>query len=152
MQPRYSWSFKYSLRDGLISIYCDSTLGDSMFERMNQIGFPFDRYLIELEIKEKVLLNHSNKIVYLKNSEYQKMTYTTFIIDGNKFIRDNSEDIFYILENGMLKRSRKAGGVFRKLIKNLDKDNFQHSILFGYEAYLKYGFHSISGVIEIYRS
>ncbi len=151
MQPRHSWSLSYSVNDGVISIDIASSLGNDFIEFMKQIEVPSNYNSIKLVVDENVLLNHANKTVYLEHSEYQKMDYTTFVLDDDYIIKDNTNNKYYHLENGVLKTDKKRGRIFKRKMSNLTEDKFDIKILLGYDAYLKYGFHQICGVVEFYK-
>jgi hypothetical protein len=148
MQPQLRMELTYSNNDGNISIKSDR-ITEQNAEEIKQYGFiPF---LTGINIKNdgKALLDKSNKIIYVVYDDFKNDNYTTYIIDGIEYQQKDAIANSYGLLEREPKRNRKLERKLKKIKPDLN--NYKIEVHKGIDAYLKFGYEKVLGVIELTR-
>ena len=150
MQPLSRMTFLYSKENGIISINTNE-LKTQNSEELNQYGFFKFSENVQLEIDGKALLDKRNKIVYVFLDDFKKGYYTTYIIDGEEFKQKNQIANSYGLVEKEIKMNRKLKKKLKTIKSDLENENYNIIVYRGIDAYLKFGYDKVLGVIELNR-
>jgi len=150
MQPQSRAAFLYSKENGIITINSNK-LKTQNAEEFNQYGFFKFSENIQLEIDGKALLDKKNKIVYVFLDDFSKAHYTTYIIDGEEFKQKNLIANSYGLVKKKMKMNRKLKKKLKTIKSDLEDENYNIVVYRGIDAYLKFGYDKVLGVIELNR-
>ena len=148
MQPQLRIELTYSKNEGNISINSDHITKEDANE-IKQYGFiPF---LTESNMRTdgKALLNRTDKIVYVVYDDFKNESYTTYIIDGTEYRQEDAIANSY----GLLEREPKRNRKLKRKLKKIGSDieNYEIQVYKGINAYLKFGYEKVLGVIELKR-
>ena len=138
--PRHMWKymiqdFKYEKFNEKIVIHNDTSL------LLDNYGFSENK---ELTIQGNGLVNEIRKEIYVKRKDFKKTPKITMILGGKKYKVDMGETNSYGL---VVKHGRKNWRLNRKL-KKIRWNEYEINVIKGYEAYKKYGYNYVFGVIE----
>lgn len=137
MSPPQELNFTYTSQNGIIT--------------MNQIETDSLRYIVnnelKLEIDRKALIDRTNKVVYILNKDYEKLNFTTYIIDGEEYRQKNTVSNSYGLVEKTPRRNRKL----KRKVKEIEKkiEEYKIEIIKGIDAYDTYGYEYIFGIIKL---
>ena len=148
MQPQLRIELTYSTSDGKISIKSDQ-ITEQNADEIKKYGFNSFLAGINIENDGKALLDKVNKIIYIIYEDFKNINYTTYIIDGIEFLQENTLSNSY----GLLVREPKINKKLKQRLKEVEskKKKYKIEVYTGIDAYLKFGFEKISGVIELNR-
>lgn len=146
MQPQLSIELNYSNIQGVLTIHSEK-ITPTQREKLNQYGFFSFLKGIGIEKDGKALLDKSNKVVYIIEDDFNNFLYNTFIIDGEEFREKNIIANSYGLIDKKIKKNRKL----RRKLREIESNFYQYDIVIskGIDAYLKYGYEMVMGVIVI---
>ena len=148
MQPQLRIELTYSKHDGNISINPDK-INEQKAEEIKQYGF--NPFLTEvfLENDGKAFLNKTDKIIYVEHNDFKNESYTTYIIDGIEYRQKDAIANSY----GLLERQPKRNRKLKRKLKKIEPDieNYKIEVHKGIDAYLKFGYEKVLGVIELKR-
>lgn len=150
MQPQSRISFLYSKENGIITIKSNG-LNEQKIEEINQYGFSQFSNNIQLEIDNKALIDKENKVVYVYLDDFKKEHYTTYIINGEEFKQENLITNSYGLVEREMKMNRKLKRKLKTIKSDLEKEKYSIIVYRGLDAYLKFGYDKVMGVIELNR-
>ncbi|AZQ44013.1 hypothetical protein [Nonlabens ponticola] len=149
MQPQLRIKLTYSNNEGNILIESDQETKQDA-NQIKQYGF--NPFLNEIHIEKdgKALLNKVDGIVYVIYDDFKNKSYTTYIIDSIKYRQENAIANSY----GLLERKPKRNRKLKRKLKKIKSDlyNYQIEVYKGIDAYLKYGYDNVFGVIELKRT
>lgn len=148
MQPQLTIELTYSSNDGKIVIKPD-LITEQNTDKIKQFGFTSFLNKINIEIDDKALIDKTNRIVYVIYDDFKKSNYTTFIIDGIEYHQENTINNSYGLTENQPKRNRELERRLNEIQRNLN--NYKIKIHAGFDAYLKFGYEKVFGVVELKR-
>ena len=150
MQPQLRIELKYSEQNGTISINSENK-DEKNHNELNQFGFSAFTSGISLENDEKALLDKNNKVVYVYLDDFKKTHYTTYLIDGEEYKQENFiANSYGLIERGM-KMNRKLKKKLKRIKSDLENEEYNIVVYKGIDAYLKFGYDKVMGVIELKR-
>ena len=150
MQPQSRTSFSYSIENGIIIIN-SKDLKPQNTEEIHQYGFSQFLNNIHLEIEETALMDKENKVVYVYLDDFKQEHYTTYIINGEEFKQENLMTNSYGLVKREMKMNRKLKRKLKTIKSDLEKEKYNIVVYKGLDAYLKFGYEKVMGVIELNR-
>jgi len=150
MQPQLRMIFLYSKENGIITINSNEIKKQNSKD-INQYGFFQFLENVQLEIDGKALLDKKNKVVYVFLDDFKKGHYTTYIIDGEEFKQDNLIANSYGLVEKEMKMNRKLKKKLKTIKSELENENYNIVVYKGIDAYTKFGYDKVLGVIELNR-
>jgi hypothetical protein len=111
----------------------------------------FKQFLDEatFTIDNKAIVDTSNKIVYVLYNDFQKKYYLTYLIDGKIYKQETGLSDAY----GLVKNNAKDNKALKQKLTSI-KDDLNHysvAVYKGLDAYRKFGYNSVFGVIELKR-
>ena len=148
MQPQLRIELTYSKNDGKITIKSDQ-ITEQIADEIKQYGFIPFLTGINIENDGKALLNKANKIIYVNYNDFKNDNYTTYIIDGIEYRQKDAIANSYGLLESEPKRNRKLERKLKKIQPDLN--NYKVEVYKGIDAYLKFGYEKVLGVIELNR-
>lgn len=99
---------------------------------------------IKFKIKENYIENSDRKEIYIIRNDFEK-----FPDLAVKF----KDKIYWIVSpqtsNGVIIKERKVNKKIQKLLKNEEIDNLNIKLYSGYDAFSKFGFKYVFGIIEV---
>ena len=148
MQSQFKMAFVFKKENGKIRIQ-KNRITPTELEKLNQYGFEYFSKKIELDTDGKALLDKTNRVVYVIYDDFKNDNYTTYIIDGNEYRQENALANSY----GLLEREPKRNRKLKKKLKKIESNykNYTIKIHKGIDAYLKFGYEKVLGVIELNR-
>ena len=148
MQPQLRIELTYSNNDGDISIKPDQ-ITEQNVDKIKQYGFIPFLTGINIENDGKALLDKANKIIYVIYDDFKNDNYTTYIIDGTEYRQKDAIANSY----GLLEREPKRNQKLERKLKKIkpDLNNYKIKVHKGIDAYLKFGYEKVLGVIELKR-
>ena len=138
---RYNKKIKYKRVDNIISINIDKKL---ILDTVFNTTFGFNG-IKKLTIEGNALICETEKVIYVKKDDFQKPRNFYVIIDGKKHIQPTGQRKLF----GFINLPYRANRKLRKELNKLDLDDYDSRLLRGFEAYEKYGYKYIFGVLEI---
>jgi hypothetical protein len=133
----------YKKIDGNLVITTNTNSVDSLV--IKNFGFSNDK---ELVIRDRALVNSRNSEVYVVRSDFKKNPAMFIFCDGKEFKQNMGKSDGYGLVNRSPRRNRRLE---RKLKSINNFDDYEIKLHKGYDAYLKYGYKYVFGVIELIR-
>ena len=148
MQSQFKMAFVFKKENGKIRIQ-KNRITPTELEKLNQYGFEYFSKKIELDTDGKALLDKTNRVVYVIYDDFKNDNYTTYIIDGNEYRQENALANSY----GLLEREPKRNRKLKRKLKKIESDlkNYKIEVYKGIDAYLKFGYEKVLGVIELNR-
>jgi hypothetical protein len=148
MQPQLRIELTYSKHDGDISINSDE-INERKAEEIKQYGFNPFLNGITIENDGKVFLDKTNRMIYVIYDDFKNENYTTYIIDGIEYRQKDAIANSY----GLLERQPKRNRKLKRKLKKIEPDleNYKIEVHKGIDAYLKFGYEKVLGVIELKR-
>ena len=148
MQSQFKMVFVFKKENGKIRIQ-KNRIKPTELEKLNQYGFEYFSKKIELDTDGKALLDKTNRVVYVIYDDFKNDKYTTYIIDGNEYRQENALANSY----GLLEREPKRNRKLKRKLKKIESDlkNYKIEVHKGIDAYLKFGYEKVLGVIELNR-
>ena len=148
MQSQFKMAFVFKKENGKIRIQ-KNRITPTELEKLNQYGFEYFSKKIELDTDGKALLDKTNRVVYVIYDDFKNDNYTTYIIDGNEYRQENALANSY----GLLEREPKRNRKLKRKLKKIESDlkNYKIEVHKGIDAYLKFGYEKVLGVIELNR-
>lgn len=150
MQSYYGNTLKYSRENRTITIEIASNENRNSENIIRDDFFHFSEPVL-LHIDKKALLDKKNDVVYILSDDFKKRNYTTFIIDGEEFRQESLMTYPLGFLSGDVKKNRKLKRKLRKIKSDLDSKNYNIIIYRGLDAYLKFGYDKVFGVVELNR-
>tara|TARA_R110002012_G_scaffold319261_1_gene539237 strand:- start:3982 stop:4608 length:627 start_codon:yes stop_codon:yes gene_type:complete len=149
MQPQLRIELTYSNNEGNISIKSDQ-ITEKDANEIKQYGFiPFLTGIF-MENDGKAFLNKTDGIIYVMYDDFKNDSYTTYIIDGIEYRQEDAIANSY----GLLEREPKRNRKLKRKLKKIEPDlkNYKIEVYKGIDAYLKFGYEKVLGVIELNRN
>ncbi len=148
MQPQLNIELPYSNVNGKISI-TSNQLTEQNRNEIKQYGFiPFLNG-ITIENDGNAFLDKTNRMIYVIYDDFKNDSYTTYIIDGIEYRQKDAIANSY----GLLEREPKRNRKLKRKLKQIEPDleNYKIEVHKGIDAYLKFGYEKVLGVIELKR-
>lgn len=148
MQPQLRIELTYSNNEGNISIKSDQ-ITEQDADKIKQYGFTSFLTGIYIENDGKAFLNKTDGIIYVVYDDFKNKSYTTYIIDGIEYRQEDAIANSY----GLLEREPKINRKLKRKLKEIESDlkNYEIEVHKGIDAYLKFGYEKVLGVIELKR-
>ena len=89
--------------------------------------------------------------MYVYLDDFKKEHYTTYIINGEEFKQENLMTNSYGLVEREMKMNRKLKRKLKTIKSDLEKEKYNIVVYRGLDAYLKFGYDKVMGVIELNR-
>ena len=111
----------------------------------------FKQFLTEatFTIDKKAILDTSSKMVYVLYKDFRKKFYLIYLIDGKTYKQETGLSDAY----GIIKNTPKENKILKDKLESIknDLDNYTIKVYKGFDAYKKFGYTSVFGVIELRR-
>lgn len=150
MSPQLRIELPYSKENGTISIKSDEITEQNLKE-LNEYGFIHFTTGIRIENDGKALLDKTNEVIYVFLEDFKKTHYTTYLIDGEEFKQENLIANSYGLVEREMKMNRKLKKKLKRIKSELENEEYNIVVYKGIDAYLKFGYDKVMGVIELKR-
>lgn len=98
------------------------------------------------KLDKRAIVDTSSKIVYVIYKDFSKKYFLTYIIDGNIYKKESGLADVY----GIIKNNPKENAALRTKLTSLNDsiDNYTIKVYKGFDAYNKFGYNCVFGVIE----
>ena len=148
MSQQFRLTLNYKKTDKTLEIYnTNVSKGDSIA----LINHGFKQYLNNtiLTIEGKALRDDLNNLVYVLHKDFKKKYYLIYLIDGKMYKQETGLSDSYGLINN---RGRENKELKHKMTSMKDDlNNYDLKIYKGLDAYKKFGYERVFGVIELKR-
>jgi hypothetical protein len=148
MSKGFRMTLKYKTVNNAIEIYSDRYSHQDSVALRNS-GFEQFLSTVTLTAKRKVLMDTSNKLLYALYNDFKDKYYLTYIIDGKVYKQETGLTDAYGLIKNRAKENKELQDKLT-LIKN-DLERYAIRVYKGVDAYKKFGYRSIFGVVELKR-
>ena len=145
MSASFRIKFRYT-RDGRIRIHKrELSSNDSLALIKNGLK----QYLNEvtLDIEKRALIDQSNRVVFVRYKDFAKWYYFTYVINQKFYTEKWGTTNSYGLITKSYRENKKIDAWLSKIGKQ--PDQYEVKVLIGLDAYKKYGYKRVYGVIEI---
>ncbi len=148
MSQQFRMTLNYK-RTGKTIRVINKNISNSDSTALSNQGFRQFLKEVTFAIDNKAIVDTSSKMVYVLYKDFRKKYYLIYLIDGKIYKQETGLSDAYSLiannpkENKMLKDKLAS-------IKD-DLDNYTVHVFKGLEAYKKFGYNSVFGVIELRR-
>ena len=148
MSKQLKKPFKYKRTGSIIEILNNSLLSTDSIELSNH-GLTQFLSKITFTKEKRAIVDTSAKMVYVLHKDFRKRYYLTYIIDGGTYKQETGLSDAY----GLIKNNPKENKALNDKLASLNDhlDNYVVNIYKGLEAYNKFGYDSVFGVIEFRR-
>ncbi|HLK27926.1 MAG TPA: hypothetical protein VKT28_05050 [Puia sp.] len=138
----------YKRTGNRIKIISRNISSSDSIELSNQ-GFKQFLNEVVLAIDNKAIVDTASKIVYVLYKDFSKKYYLTYIIDGKTYKQGTSLSDAY----GLIKNNSKDNEALKDKMASIKDDlqNYSVNVYKGLDAYNKFGYDSVFGVIELRR-
>jgi len=139
--PRHMW--RYFERDLKYEKHGDRILinvNDSL--QINNYGFKDKK---ELKIEGNALTNESQREVYIIRKDFDKSPDLIVRFEGIEYKVDMGESNSY----GLITKSPRKNNRLQRKLKTVDLNNYEITLIKGFDAFKKYGYRYTFGVIEL---
>jgi hypothetical protein len=148
MSQQFRLTLTYKRTGKALKVYnTNISKGDSIA----LINHGFNQYLNNtiLTIEEKALTDDLNKLVYVLHKDFKRKYYLIYLIDGKKYKQETGLSDSY----GLINNKTKENKVLKDKMTSMkdDLNNYDLKIYKGLDAYRKFGYESVFGVIELKR-
>lgn len=150
MQPQSKTTFSYFKKNGTIIIKSNEKI-EQKADGNNQGKFSHFSENTVLEINEKALTDNKNKVIYVFLEDFKKKHYITYIINGKEFKQESLMTNSYGLIDKKARMNRKLERKLKTIKSDLEKEKYNIVVYKGLDAYLKFGYDKVMGVIELNR-
>jgi hypothetical protein len=102
---------------------------------------------VTLKVDNRAILDENNSVIYVLYDDFNKNHFITYLIEGEKFKQKSSLPDSY----GLLKTTPKTNKKLRKKLNSIkgDLENYEINVHKGIDAYRRFGYESVFGVIEL---
>lgn len=94
---------------------------------------------------KRAIVDTSAKMVYVLYKDFSKRYYLTYIIDGKSYKQETGLSDAY----GLIKNNSKENKDLKDKLASLNLDNYKANVYKGLDAYEKFGYENVFGVIVL---
>lgn len=139
--PRHMWKYfekdlKYEKQGTLVLIFVDDSL------QLINYGF---KDIKELKIEGNALTNEFRREVYVLRKDFDKSPDLILKFDSKDYNIDMGRSNSY----GLVTKSPKTNKQLQRKLKTVDLNDYEINLIKGYDAFKKYGYKYVFGVIEL---
>ena len=139
--PRHMWRYferdlKYEKHGNIILIVVNDSL------QIDNYGFKNKK---ELKIEGNALTNESQREVYIIRKDFEKSPDLIVKFEGKDYKVDLGESNSY----GLITKSPRTNHRLQRKLKTVDLNNYEITLIKGFDAFKKYGYKYVFGVIEL---
>jgi len=139
--PRHMWQpmqqeLKYEKLYEKLIIHIDTSL------HLDNYGYNCDK---ELTIKKKTLINELRQEIYVIRKDFDKNPDAIVMFNDKEYKIDSGETNGY----GLVTKSAKKNRRLKRKLKTVNLNEYEINTVKGYEAYKKFGYKYVFGVIEL---
>ena len=148
MSKQFKKTFKYKRIGSKIEVLNNSWISKDSIALSNQ-GLTQFLSKTTLTKENRAIVDTSAKMVYVLHKDFRKRYYLTYIIDGEAYKQETGLSDAY----GLIKNNPKENKALKDKLASLNDrlDSYVVNVYKGLEAYNKFGYESVFGVIEIRR-
>jgi len=141
-------TLNYKKKGKTIKIYSDKISSQDSIALVNHRLKQFFRS-ITFTLDKKAIIDTSSKIVYVRYNDFKKKYYLIYIIDGITYKQETGLTDAY----GIIKNNPKENKVLNDKLTSIkdNLDNYTINVYKGLNAYNKFGYDCVFGVIELQR-
>lgn len=148
MSQQFRLRLNYTKTGNTVRIYNARTLKTDSIALLNH---GLSQYLdtLELTVDGKALTDNLNHVVYVRYKDFEKKYYLVYLIDGKVY----KEEVGLSDAYGLSKNKAKENKVLKDKMTSIkdDLDKYDVKIYKGLDAYKKFGYERVFGVIELRR-
>ncbi len=148
MSRRFVMTFKYKKLGKAIEIFNSNISKQDSFALTNN---GFNQFLNKLifTVDGKAIVDNSNSLIYVVYNDFKRKYFLTYLIDNKIYKQATGLPNSY----GLITNNQKDNKVLQDKLASIKDDlqNYNIKIYRGLEAYNKFGYKSVFGVIELKR-
>lgn len=144
MSRQFRLTFNYETVNKTLEIYNTKISQQDSTALINNGFRQFLKKLV-LTIDGKALIDNSNNLVYVRYNDFKKKYYLTYLIDDKSYKQETGLSDAY----GLIKNNPKDNKILQNKLASIkdDLENYNMKIYKGLDAYKKFGYKSVFGVI-----
>ena len=148
MSRQFTMTFHYKKTGKTIEILNPNISTQDSFALTNH-GFKHFLNKLVLTVDGKAIIDNTNSLVYVAYNDFKRKYYLTYLIDNKIYKQETGLSDAY----GLIKNNPKDNKVLQHKLASLKDDlkNYDLKIYKGLDAYNKFGYKSVFGVIELKR-
>jgi len=148
MSHQFKMTLNYKKKGKTIKIYSDKISSQDSIALVNHRLKQFFRS-ITFTLDKNAIIDTSSKIVYVRYNDFKKKYYLIYIIDGITYKQETGLTDAY----GIIKNNPKENKVLNDKLTSIkdNLDNYTINVYKGLNAYNKFGYDCVFGVIELQR-
>ena len=149
MSRQFIMTFNYKKSGKTIEIFNPNISKQDSFALTNNSFKQFLNKLI-FTVDGKALIDNRNSLIYVVYNDFKRKYYLTYLIDNKIYKQETGLSDAY----GIIKNNPKDNKVLQDKLASLkegDLRNYDIKVYKGLEAYYKFGYKSVFGVIELKR-
>jgi hypothetical protein len=146
MSKQFRLHLMYKKTGGILEIFAADISDEDSIALVNN-GFSQYLHKTALRIEGKALTDDLNNIVYVLDKDFRKKYYLTYLIDNKTYKQETGLSDAY----GLVKNKGKENKALHAKLSSIKDDlkNYDIKIYKGLEAYKRFGYSSVFGVIEL---
>jgi hypothetical protein len=144
MSKQFNATFNYKRTGNKIDISTNNILPVDSIALSNHGMTQFLKSFTLVKDK-RALVDNSAKMVYVLYKDFSIKYYLTYIIDGKSYKQETGLSNAY----GLIKTRPKENKALKDKLASLNLDNYTANVYLGLEAYEKFGYDNIFGVIVL---
>ena len=148
MSRHFTMTFHYKKSGKIIEIFNPNISEQDSFALTN-IGFKQFLNKVIFTVDGKAIIDKSNSLIYVVYDDFKRKYYLTYLIDNKIYKQETGLSDAY----GIIKNNPKDNKVLQDKLASLKDDlkNYDIKVYKGLEAFNKFGYKSVFGVIELKR-
>jgi len=148
MSRQFRLTFNYKTENRTLKIY-NSNISQQDSIALTNNGFRQFLTNLVLIIEGKALTDNSNNLVYVRFNDFKKKYYLTYLIDDKIYKQETGLSDAY----GLIKNNPKDNKILQDKLASIKDDlkNYSIKIYKGLDAYKRFGYKNVFGVIELKR-
>jgi len=148
MSRQFTMTFHYKKSGKTIEIFNPNISKQDSFALTNN-GFKQFLNKVIFTVDGKAIIDKSNGLIYVVYDDFKRRYYLTYVIDNKVYKQETGLSDAY----GIIKNNPKDNKVLQDKLASLKDDlkNYDLKVYKGLEAYNKFGYKSVFGVIELKR-
>jgi hypothetical protein len=146
MSQQFKISLKYKKKGNVIQVYNPDVSREQSAALLNNRFQQFSETVF-MRVSQKAIIDSSNRVIYVQYKDFEKKVHLTYLIDGVIYLQETGLPNSYGLITNNPEENRALN---RKLAAISDSlHNYSIHVYKGLEAYNKFGYRSVFGVIEL---
>ncbi len=144
MSKQFKVTFNYKQTGDKIEIHTNNILRADSIALSNH-GLTQFLKSFTLAKDKRAIVDTSSKMVYVLYKDFSRKYYLTYIIDGKTYKQETGLSDAY----GLIKNNPRENKALKDKLASLNLDNYTANIYKGLEAYEKFGYDNVFGVIVL---